>query len=58
MRGTSDNPMPRTEVVAKCRDLIEPILGAEQGAALIERVLAIESVENIRALRPLLQRAG
>jgi len=26
VRGTSDNPMPRAEVVAKCRDLITPVL--------------------------------
>jgi len=57
VRGTADNPMPREEVVAKCRDLIAPVLGAEKCQALIDRVLALESVGNLRDLRPLLQRA-
>jgi 2-methylcitrate dehydratase PrpD len=55
VRGTSDNPMPRAEVVAKCRDLITPVLGAAKCAALIEHVLALESVPNVRDLRDLLQ---
>ena len=58
VRGTSDNPMPRAEVVAKCRDLITPVLGAEKCAALIERVLALESMANVRDLRDLLQVRG
>jgi hypothetical protein len=47
--------MPRDEVTAKCRDLMTPVLGAAACAALIERVLGIEAVPDIRALRPLLQ---
>src|SRR6516225_3575670 len=58
VRGTSDNPMPRAEVVAKCRDLITPVLGAAKCAALIERVLALESTTNMRDLRDLLQLRG
>jgi len=57
VRGTADNPMPRAEVVAKCRDLIAPVMGAEKCTQLIDRVLAIESMGNIQALRPLLQKA-
>src|SRR5262245_14070270 len=55
VRGTADNPMPRAEVVAKCRDLMAPVLGTEKCAALIERVLTLESLGNVRDLRPLLQ---
>ena len=58
VRGTSDNPMPRAEVVAKCRDLITTVLGAAKGAALVERVLALESLTNVRDLRDLLQVRG
>jgi 2-methylcitrate dehydratase PrpD len=58
VRGTADNPMPREEVVAKCRDLIAPILGPAKCATLIERVLGIESVGNVRDLRALLQTVG
>jgi 2-methylcitrate dehydratase PrpD len=55
VRGTSDNPMTREEVVAKCRELTTPSLGAAKSAKLIENVLALESVKNVRDLRPLLQ---
>jgi hypothetical protein len=44
-------------VVAKARDLMTPVLGAEQCANLIEKVLEIEDVKDIRQLRSLLQRA-
>jgi 2-methylcitrate dehydratase PrpD len=57
VRGTADNPMPREEVVAKSRDLLAPVIGAAQARALIERVLALEASADIRALRPLLQKA-
>ena len=56
VRGTADNPMPREEVVAKCRDLLVPVLGRTQSAQLIDRVLELERVGNIRELRPLLQK--
>jgi 2-methylcitrate dehydratase PrpD len=57
VRGTADNPMPREEVVSKCRDLIAPVMGAQKCADLIDQVLAIENVRNIQTLRPLLQKA-
>jgi 2-methylcitrate dehydratase PrpD len=57
VRGTADNPMPREEVVAKVRDLITPILGAANCSTLIEKVLALESVKDIRELRAALQRS-
>ncbi len=57
VRGTPKNPMTREEIVAKARDLIAPVLGSAQCAKLIERVLHLERVEDIRGLRPLLQRA-
>jgi len=55
VRGTPENPMSREEVVAKARDLIVPILGAAKAASLIDKVLALEGVKDIRDLRPLLQ---
>jgi 2-methylcitrate dehydratase PrpD len=57
VRGTSDNPMTRDEVAAKARDLVIPVVGAANAARLIETVLALETVKDIRTLRPLLQRA-
>jgi hypothetical protein len=49
--------MPREEVVSKARDLMTPVLGADKTGKLIEKILALESVKNIRELRPLLQTA-
>ncbi len=57
VRGTAENPMPRVEVVAKSRDLIAPVLGVAQTDRLIDRILEIETTQDIRELRPLLQRA-
>jgi 2-methylcitrate dehydratase PrpD len=55
VRGTPENPMTRDEVVAKARELMAPVLGAATCSNLIERVLALDSVKNVRELRPLLQ---
>jgi 2-methylcitrate dehydratase PrpD len=55
VRGTAANPMPREEVVAKSRDLITPVLGPAACASLIERVLGLENVTDIRELRTFLQ---
>ena len=57
VRGTAQNPMTREEVVTKARELISPLLGAEKSAKLIQKVLALETVKDVRELRPLLQRA-
>jgi 2-methylcitrate dehydratase PrpD len=56
VRGTTENPMTRDEVVAKCRDLMTPSLGSTTCARLIENVLELEKANDIRVLRPLLQR--
>jgi 2-methylcitrate dehydratase PrpD len=57
VRGTVRNPMPRDEVVDKARDLIAPVLGAATAQKLIDTLLAIEGVRDLRTLRPLLQKA-
>jgi len=56
VRGTPRNPMTRAEVIDKARDLTAPILGRETSDRLIETIFAIETVTDIRSLRPLLQR--
>ena len=55
VRGTPENPMTREEIVAKAADLITPILGMAKCSALIEKVFHLETVIDIRDLRPLLQ---
>ncbi len=57
VRGTAENPMTREEVVAKARDLIAPVLGSAAGKALLDKVLALEGVKDIRELRLALQRS-
>ena len=56
--GTAANPMSREQLVAKCRDLMAPVIGAAQTTRLIDRVLALDKVSNVRELRPLLQRSN
>ena len=57
VRGTVRNPMSRAEVVDKSRDLMAPVLGGETAKKLIDSVLALETVKDVKTLRPLLQRA-
>jgi 2-methylcitrate dehydratase PrpD len=54
VRGSAENPMNREEVVAKSRDLMTPILGAAPCNRLIDRIMSLESVKDIRQLRALL----
>jgi 2-methylcitrate dehydratase PrpD len=56
VRGTAANPMTRQEVISKARELITPVLGAATCQKLIDRVIDLEHVKDIRDLRPLLQR--
>jgi 2-methylcitrate dehydratase PrpD len=55
VRGTTENPMPRDEVVAKCADLMAPVLGAPTTKTFIEKIFGLETVKDVRELRPLLQ---
>ena len=57
VRGTPRNPMTRTEVIDKARDLTTSILGQEKSERLIETVFSIEALPDIRSLRPFLQGA-
>jgi 2-methylcitrate dehydratase PrpD len=56
VRGTVRNPMQRSEVVDKARDLIAPVIGTATALKLIDTVLALETIKEIQTLRPLLQR--
>jgi 2-methylcitrate dehydratase PrpD len=55
VRGTPENPMTRDEILAKARDLIAPVLGVDKCSGLLIKLFKLESVSDIRALRPLLQ---
>jgi 2-methylcitrate dehydratase PrpD len=56
VRGTAENPMSREEVVDKARDLIQPVLGTEACTKLLDKLLALETLGDVRELRPVLQR--
>jgi 2-methylcitrate dehydratase PrpD len=56
VRGTPENPMSEDEIVGKARDLVAPVLGGDRCTALINQILALEHVKDVRDLRPLLQR--
>lgn len=51
--GTKENPLNTEAVNAKARDLMQPVLGAAKTERLIERINGLETVKNIRELRPL-----
>jgi 2-methylcitrate dehydratase PrpD len=54
--GTVENPMTREQLVAKCHDLMTPVVGTSASTRLVDRVLDLETMKHIRELRPLLQR--
>ncbi|MEQ9606728.1 MAG: hypothetical protein RLN99_03585 [Kiloniellaceae bacterium] len=53
--GTPDNPMTADQVEEKARDLMAPVLGARQTEDLIAALRDIETLDDLRQLRPLLQ---
>jgi 2-methylcitrate dehydratase PrpD len=57
VRGTAENPMTRDEIAAKARDLMSPVLGAPACQTLIDRVFSLETLRNVRDVRPLLQKS-
>jgi 2-methylcitrate dehydratase PrpD len=55
VRGTPRNPMSRSEVMEKARDLTAPVLGGDKSKGLVDAVYAIEALTDIRNLQALLQ---
>lgn len=56
VRGSAENPMSTNEVVTKAHDLMGPILGVGRSKALVDAVMNIEKVSDVRSLGPMLQR--
>jgi hypothetical protein len=52
--GTPENPLDTESVNAKARALMTPVLGVKNTEAIIKRVNALESLKNVRELRPFL----
>jgi 2-methylcitrate dehydratase PrpD len=55
VRGTAENPMTRAEVDAKSYDLLAPVLGKSRGRRLCDAVWALEKLDDMCKLRPLLR---
>jgi 2-methylcitrate dehydratase PrpD len=53
VRGTPSNPMDRTDVAAKARGLMEPVIGTRRTSRLIDAVLSLEKLDDMTRLRPL-----
>ncbi|NKJ50604.1 2-methylcitrate dehydratase [Burkholderia sp. SG-MS1] len=51
--GTKENPLNTEAVNAKARDLMAPVLGERKTEQLIEQINKLETVDNVRQLRPL-----
>ena len=52
--GTKENPLNTERVNEKARSLMTPVLGAERTEEVIRRVNALEKLNEVRELRPLL----
>lgn len=52
--GTKENPLSTEAVAAKTRDLIAPVLGKDKANKLIDQIIKLESLGNVRQLRPLI----
>ena len=52
--GTKENPLDTRSVNEKARLLMAPVLGVAQTDEVIRRVNALEALDDVRALRPLL----
>jgi len=57
VRGTADHPMTRDEVLAKGLDLVNSVYGDARGAQVVDAVMALESLTDVRDLRSLLTEA-
>lgn len=54
VRGQPEDPMNTDEVMNKASGLIVPVLGKEKADALIGMLLSIETLDDLRKLRPVL----
>jgi 2-methylcitrate dehydratase PrpD len=52
--GTKENPLDTESVNKKARSLMAPALGDERTEQVIQRVNALEGLDDVRALRPFL----
>ena len=54
VHGTSENPMSGAEVDEKAFNLVSPVLGEERARSFCDTVWRLETIADVRELRPLL----
>ncbi|HEY4441390.1 MAG TPA: hypothetical protein VGN14_13105 [Candidatus Elarobacter sp.] len=52
--GTKENPIDTAAVAAKARDLMVPVVGTDKTARLIDAIVNLEKLDDVRKLAPLL----
>jgi 2-methylcitrate dehydratase PrpD len=52
--GTKENPLTTDRVNEKARSLMAPILGSERTEEVIRRINGLETLKEVRELRPFL----
>lgn len=55
VKGTADDPMNRSDITEKSIDLLEPIIGEKKTKDLLDSIWSIETLDDVKTLRPLLQ---
>ena len=55
VRGTPRNPMTKAEVIDKCADLMQHVLGKQKTHQLIDTIFSIEQVSDLRSLGSMLR---
>jgi 2-methylcitrate dehydratase PrpD len=58
VKGTADNPMTRAEIEDKARDLVGSVYGEARGSEVVDAVMRVELLANVRDFRPLLTEAS
>lgn len=56
--GTKENPLDTEQVNAKARPLMQPVLGVGQTEKIIQKLNALEELEDVRELLPFLPSEG
>lgn len=55
-KGSFENPLSRAEEEDKALDLLHPVLGKARSRALLDALWAIDTLSDVRKLRPLYQK--
>jgi MmgE/PrpD family. len=54
-KGDTEDPYSRDEVIAKFREVTEPVIGAERSGAILDMVLSLETAGSLAPLVALME---